>query len=207
MAGCIGVLLFTLICSWVSGAENGEVTTEKDDVRTFYLDIYHVSSSITSIDVAWKTKVPDWMTIDKFEIITKKIGSGSTTLLKTEGLANDTSGYVVTDLTPDSEYDVCVVAYILNGTAVGATVEVEECIMTFTIPYVRDDSLYVLGTVIGLFVILMVIGCITWRCAVRSAGEHGQPEDKMSKIEDKAGPKEEQAPFLKPKQKYAISGE
>ena len=169
-------------------------TTTPVIITKFSLDLRHESSTISSIHITWNAAIPEWVTVEKYQIKTQKIGSESITL--SPGLEKDTNEYIVENLVSNSDYEVCIMASIINNTV---PVETTTCRDFFTIPIMRYDSMYVLGAAIALFVMLILIGCVTWRCAVYSAAKREEDLKKPNGIQKKpVSTRDEDAPFLTP---------
>ena len=195
MAASLGLDLHSVVLlSVVFGSvAASNVTTEKEEITAFEFDVYHISSSTSSIDITWRSYIPTWVKVEKFEIQAK---NSSSEVLFTKDLDSKADEYSINNLVPKTEYDVCIIASILNDTE---ELEITECMTISTIPYFREDSLYVLGGVIGVFLALVLIGCIAWRCAVYNAEKHPKKENHKCKIETstKEGQGEEGSPFIK----------
>jgi hypothetical protein len=146
-------------------------TTTEAPITEFSIELYHRESSTSSISIVWRPRVPDDIRILKYIIETTKKGSKS--VITSPVLPANTTEYIVEDLIKDSKWRVCVVASVKNVTD-GSTTEHQQCLESFTIPYIRDDSLYVLAIVILVIGGLIVAGYMCWRCAVNRAEKAAQ---------------------------------
>lgn len=65
---------------------------------------------------------------------------------------------------PDTRYSVCLLGYLSDEAAERLNVyTVHECTMTETIPLLQMTSIIALSVTCGLFVLLTVMGCFTWK--------------------------------------------
>ena len=67
-------LVSTLCRSQPSVAEANTTTAA---ITEFSLDLEHKSSSTSSISISWITRIPEWITVQKYQILTQRIGSQS----------------------------------------------------------------------------------------------------------------------------------
>ena len=172
--------------------------TTEEPITEFSLQISHLESSTSAITFLCAPRVPKWMKVESYDITASKKGSGAVmTYPKQPG---DTVTFEVNDLVRDSQFEVCVTCHVLNNTE---PVEFLECFDSFTIPFFRPDSLYVLSIVIGYFLAMVLIGYIAWRCAVykakKEAAEAAYEEVEEDKVmSSKQYAREEEKPILLP---------
>ena len=141
------------------------VTTEAP-ITEFSIELYHRESTTSSVSIVWRPLIPEGIKITKYRIETNKQDSESVTT--SPELPADTTEYIVEDLIKDSKWKICVVASISNDTF-SQDEEHFKCLDSFTIPYIRDDSLYVLAITVAVIGSLVLIGYLSWRCAVQEA--------------------------------------
>jgi len=144
------------------------VTTE-GPILVFSIEMYHRESTTSSISIIWRPRIPEGIEIEKYQIRTQKLDSDS--IITTPDLPPTTTEYIVEDLIKESKWQVCVVATIKNDTQID---EEQECIESFTIPYIRPDSVYVLAIVILVIMSLIIAGYVSWRCAVSAAEQRAE---------------------------------
>lgn len=174
------------------------VTTQAPEILEFSLEINHLASSVSSIELSWKALVPDSIRVERYRITAVKNGSEAVTT--GPPLKPTRTGYVVEDLVADSMYHVCVMVTLVNTTSLivegaeGVEEEYRQCVHVATIPYILENSLYVLCGTIGFILFLVLVGFITWRCAMCHAEQAERKKDKGEGSGD--AEKGEEAPFL-----------
>jgi len=153
----------------------GLMTTEPPPITEFSLDIHHMQSTTSSIQFRWDAAVPEWMKVSSFSITVAKIGSEVDSLMTYPEVPGREDYFEAEDLIKDAEWTVCVTSKVLNGTSNPQEVEFKDCFDSFTIPYIRPDSVYVLFLVFGYIILMILVGYISWKCAV-SRKEKAQAE-------------------------------
>lgn len=145
----------------------GPVTTAEPPITEFSLDLQHVKSTTSSVVFRWDTAVPDWMKVLSFSVTAAVIDSESDAVMTYPKLPANEDYFEAEELVKDTDWKVCVTSSVRNGTAADAQViEIKECLDSFTIPYIRDDSVVGLFIVIGTITALVLAGVISWKCAV-----------------------------------------
>lgn len=180
-----------------SGVTENMVTTNipttEEPIREFSLLLLHRESTYSSIDIVWRPRLPEGVTVQKYIVKTTKRDSDSVTI--SPELPADADEFIVEDLIKDSVFDVCVVASIANSTF---SEEREQCLESFTIPYIRDDSMYVLAIVMAVIGSLILFGYLSYRCAV------AEVEKRAAEAEAKEEEDDDEGKLLKPVQAKPI---
>jgi hypothetical protein len=130
----------------------------------------------SSIEITWK--LPKDVSLVKASVYATR-ESSDVTVRGNEFTDEDEEGeqvtsYVVTDLLPNSLYEVCMEATILvNGKEESHT----ECEAMKTIPYIRADSVYVFFIVLAVLLFIVLVGAAFWFLAKkRMESEEGDAE-------------------------------
>jgi len=145
----------------------GPVTTAEPPVTEFSLAIKHLKSTTDSIVFKWDAAVPEWMKVKRYSISAAIKNSDSDAVMTYPDLPAYEDYFEADDLVKDAEWDVCITSTVTNGTAANAeVVQFKQCFDSFTIPYIRPDSVYALIIVIAVLTALVLAGVIQWKCAV-----------------------------------------
>ncbi|KAK2150462.1 hypothetical protein LSH36_404g03016 [Paralvinella palmiformis] len=147
-------------------------------------DFVTEQSHVHEIFVKWN--VSDEFQIESYTIRHQKKGRQAITY---SGLLyNATDGYLITDLHPNSHYDVCLVVKLLEDDLCEKSEEAcVSCVEMSTIPLIRDDSLIAVLLTLGVIVFLILIAYICWHYAKKKlekeddeeGSEHGSDESKQ----------------------------
>ena len=152
--------------------------------ESLILDFVMEQSHVHEIFVRWN--VSDEYQIESYTIRHQKRGRQAMTY--SGPLYNVTDGYLITDLGPETHYNVCMFVRLSNSDlcdkSEGAC---SRCLDMWTIPLIRDDSLIAVMLTLGLIVFLILIGYICWHYAKKKlekedddeGSEHGSDESKQ----------------------------
>lgn len=157
-------------------------TAEQSVIYDFVMEQSHVHE----IFVTWN--VSDEYPIESYTIRHQKRGRQAMTY--SGPLGNATDGYLITDLGPETHYDVCIFVKLSDDDDLCQKSEpaCSRCVEMWTIPLIRDDSLIAVMLTLGLIVFLILIGYICWHYAKKklekedddeAGSEHGSDESKQ----------------------------
>ena len=195
-------LVSAVMCDTTVSADDDGVTgtgmpmTTEEPITEFALIINHMESSTSSIKFKWEAKVPKWMKVQSYAITASQVESEA--VMTYPALPGHEDSFEAEDLVKDSIYDVCITSEVMNDTE---SLEFRDCFESFTIPYIRPDSVYVLVIVVFVFTLLIMIGYCSWRRdvakaeAAAAAAAEAEEEENEGKKEAKIVP-EEQKPIL-----------
>ena len=189
-------LASAVICETTASADDDGVTgtdmpmTTQAPITKFALVIKHMESSTSSIKFMWEARVPKWMKVQSYAITASQVDSEA--VMTYPALPGFEDFFEADDLVEDSQYDVCITSQVMNDTE---SMELRDCFKSFTIAYVRQDSVYVLFLVIAYILLMLLIGYVSWRCAVakaekKAAAAEAEEEENEGKQKAKIVPEE-----------------
>jgi len=171
------MMLKVLALALLATCAVAETTVAFDDLTTdapvevitaYNISIQHLQSTTSSVRFKWSTSIPDWMSVQNFEITATRLDSDSKSVISYPPVPKYKNFFEAEDLVKDAKWEICVTTHLLNGTSSAnpEEVEVPTCFLSKTIPYIRADSLYWMFIVLGYIVLMIIIGYVSHRCAV-----------------------------------------
>jgi hypothetical protein len=156
------------------------ITTTEGPATEFSIRFEHKESTTSSVKFFFHQRIPEWMNVEKHQILTQIVGSES--VLHSPEIDGAEDMYEVENLEKDNQLKICVVTTVTHTNSSDRHEEVfRNCFHSFTIPYIRNDSLYILIAVVAVLAALVIIGiCGHARAVARAqaAAEEEEEEDK-----------------------------
>lgn len=183
---CFLSLSSQLVFAQEDGDDDESETTEGPVPTTpesFGINFDHKDSSTSSITVGWR--VPERFPVSKYEVSSQKTSTNAT--MHSGDLDPEENEYVIEDLATHTEYYVCVYAHVTLEDASEESVE-KECHHVETIPVIRVDSVVALLGVVGFIALLILIGYLVWKQAVKKAEAEKEDEEEEEKIKPNEQP-------------------
>ena len=140
-------------------AENGT----QSEISTLHLK--RKDSTPNSLLVTWQ--LPEEYEVGSFDTKTQKEGSDSEIIgPRVNGPITE---YEIPDLMTNSKYEVCMVMTLVpvNASSGLENETVRDCAIMKTPPAIRADSLIVLFCVIGYLLLMVLLGYLCWRRAMK----------------------------------------